>query len=104
MIAHYLNLNLLQELGLNDLPAERKQQLAEKMTRVVEGRLTLQIKDALSEEDWQKFLQLSEMNDEVALVYLQQNIANFDLMVQETVAQYKSETLTLFNRVTELVN
>lgn len=94
MITELLNINLVEELGLNTLPPEKKDALIKQMLEVVESRINQEIMSALSEDE-KKELDGVLDSDKDMIEFLKNKIPNFDMMVAETVANFKKEIIDL---------
>ena len=94
MIVELLNLNLVEELGLNTLPVEQKDALIAQMQEVVENRINLEVLSLLT-EDQKKELDKVLDSDGDLLKFLRDNVSNFDIMVAETIANFKKEMLEM---------
>ncbi len=94
MITELLNINLLEALGLNSLPEEQREKLVEQMTEVVENRINTEVLSILTTEQ-KKELDKVLNSDADMIEFLRNKIPNFDLMVAETVANFKKEMLQL---------
>ncbi len=94
MIAELLNINLVKELGLDSLPAEKKSALIDQMSGVVESRINLEVLSILTEEDKKELDKVLDSNGDM-VAFLREKIPNFDLMVAETIANFKKEVLDM---------
>jgi|TARA_B100001079_G_C16306869_1_gene468183 hypothetical protein len=94
MITELLNLNLVQELGLDSLPREKRDELINKMTEVVESRISIEVLSILS-EDQKKELDKILDSDGDMIAFLRNKIPNFDIMVAETIANFKKEIIEM---------
>lgn len=94
MIAELLNVNLVKELGLDSMPHEQKGALIDQMLQVLESRINLEVLSKLSEEDKKELDKILDSEGDM-VAFLRSKIVNFDLMVAETVANFKKEMLDL---------
>ena len=94
MIVELLNINLVKELGLDSLPQEKKSALIDQMLEVIESRINLEVLSILTEEQKKELDRILD-SDEDMLSFLRKNIANFDVMVAETIANFKKEVLDM---------
>jgi hypothetical protein len=94
MITELLNVNLVKELGLDSLPQEKKAALINQMSEVVENRINLEILSLLS-EDQKKELDKVLDSDGDMLAFLKSNVPNFEILVAETIANFKKEALEM---------
>lgn len=100
MITELLNLNLVKELGLDSLPADKKQSLIQQMQDVLENRINIEIISNLTDSDKKDLDKVLESNGDL-LAFYRDRIANFDVMVAETVATFKGEMLDMHKLVTD---
>ena len=86
---------LIDELGLSDLPQEKKEQLMIKMTEVVLKRIFVETMEKLSEKDQEAYAQMIEKNapPEELEKFLMEKIADYDTMVKKAVDDFKEEML-----------
>ena len=86
---------LIDELGLSDLPQEKKDQLMIKMTEVVLKRIFVETMEKLSEKDQEVYAQMVEKNasPEELEKFLMEKIADYDTMVKKIVDDFKEEML-----------
>ena len=101
MIAELLNINLVEELGLNSLPDEKKNQLINQMMEVIESRITLEVLSILTEKEKKEFDAVLDSDGDM-IEFLRGKIANFDILVAETVANFKKEILDMQKLVPEI--
>ena len=84
--------NLIQELGLGDLPEDKQVELLTTMTESVLKRITIQILEQLSEEEKKEFDQVRETADPDKITrFLREKIENYDEMAENTVKEFKEE-------------
>ena len=94
MIVELLNINLVKELGLDSLPQEKKNLLINQMLEVVESRINLEVLSVLTEEQKKELDKVLDSEGDM-IQFLRSKISNFDLMVAETVANFKKEILEM---------
>lgn len=94
MIVELLNINLVKELGLDSLPQEKKDILVDQMLEVVESRINLEVLSILTEEQKKELDKVLDSDGDM-ISFLRNNIANFDVMVAETIANFKKEILDM---------
>lgn len=84
---------IIDELGLADLPEDKKEQLLIKMTEVVLKRIFLETMEKLSEKDQEAYSKLIDENVEPAKLeeFLQEKIVDYDKMVEKIVLDFKEE-------------
>lgn len=94
MIADYLNIDLTEELDLDNLPREKKQQLVEKMTDVVTSRINNAFLNRLDEDQKEELNQLIQDDGDV-LGFIKANIPNAEMIVSEIIGNFKQEAIEL---------
>ena len=94
MITGLLNINLVKELGLDSLPAAQKELLIKQMLEVVESRINLKVLSLLTDEQKKELDKI--LNSESDMIkFLRDKISNFDVLVAETIANFKKEVLDM---------
>ena len=94
MITELLNINLVKELGLDSLPQEKKELLINQMMEVVESRINLEVLSILTEDEKEELDTVLDSNADM-VAFLRSKIPNFDLMVAETIANFKKEVVEM---------
>lgn len=84
---------LMDELGLADLPQEKQEQLAIRMTEVILKRIFIETMERLNETDQGEFEKMIEAKSgpEVVEKFLQEKISDYDQMVQKVTTDFKAE-------------
>lgn len=83
---------ILEELGLTDLSNERKKELLEKMSRLIQNRVLLSILRSLSEEDKKEFDKILETNDmEKIHKFLIEKVPDLDKITDAEVEKFTKE-------------
>ncbi len=83
---------IISELGLDALPAEKKDQIIEQMSNVLQQRIALKLAPELEKEEHAKALkQIGDDDPEKVLAYMVNNIPEFDLMVKNEINALKQE-------------
>lgn len=99
----FLQKNLITELGLENLPDDKKEELILKIGGLIQQNVLLRILNELGEKDKDEFDKvLAEENDEKTLAFLQSKISNFDELVKEEVAKFKEEAMKRMQAVVGL--
>ena len=94
MITELLNINLVKELGLDSLPQEKKELLINQMMEVVESRINLEVLSILTEDEKEELDTVLDSNADM-VAFLRSKIPNFDLLVAETIANFKKEVVEM---------
>lgn len=85
--------NLLDELGLSNLPQEKQEELVIKMTEVLLKRIFIETMEKLKESEQEEYAKLIEAKaspDEVEK-FLKEKIADYDQVFEKIVADFKQE-------------
>ena len=85
--------NLMEELGLENLSLEKKQELAVKMTEVALKKVFSETMEKLKEEDKKNYKQmvLEGKSPEEIDEFLAGKISNYEQLVDETINNFKEE-------------
>ncbi|NMC51905.1 hypothetical protein GYA54_04235 [Candidatus Kuenenbacteria bacterium] len=89
--------NIFTTLGLNNLPEEKKAELLNKMTDLVETRVMTRIVDEMNEDQKKGFDKLVESNAKPEEInqFLQDNFPNFLNIFEEETNRVRSEMLSM---------
>ncbi len=84
---------LLEELGLSDLPRDKKEQLVIKMTEVILKRIFLETMEKLDERGREEYERMVEDGASSAEMdkFLTEKIKNYESLVQEVVEKFREE-------------
>lgn len=96
MDRNLLEANIIEELGLESLPEERKIAIVQMMTDLVQKRVMLRIMEILSEAEKDEFEKLLKEKGEgapEAAEFLKEKIPNLDEIVKEEIIKVKEEAL-----------
>lgn len=93
-----LEQNIITGLNLQALDDDKKIALIDKMSEVVQKRLTLRLIDQMSENDKTEFEKILDFSPENVSEFLQKIFPNFLEMVQEEVIKFKEELIKNFNK------
>lgn len=94
MISDYLNVNLIEELGLDKLPEDRRAALVKQMEEALEGRVTIALMSSLSDADRAEANKIVETDGDL-VSFIKERVANTDMIIAETVANFKVEMLEM---------
>ncbi len=84
--------NILEELGLENLPEDKKEELLSVMTESVLKRITISVLEQLSDEDKKEFDKLRDQADaEKINQFLREKIENYDAMIEKIIKEFKQE-------------
>ena len=88
-----LQIDLIKELGLESLPAEERQTILSEMEQLISERILVAGMQQLSDEQMDAVDEIDDPNKVVE--YLNSNVPNFQLLVADEVANFKSELLAM---------
>lgn len=91
-----LTQNIFTLLGLDSLPDDHKQQLLDKMTELVQKRLSLRLLESLSTEDANRLetmLKTSSMEDPAVADFFRARMPNLEEVLKEEIVGLKQELL-----------
>jgi galactose-1-phosphate uridylyltransferase len=88
---------LIEEMGLGDLPAEKQQELTNKMLEVLLKRIYVEASQKLSKEDGDSFAQMIDQGSkpEEMEKFLMEKVPDFENMLQEILVDFKKEMLKM---------
>lgn len=84
---------ILDEMGLNNLPQEKQEELLIKMTEVLLKRIFIETMDKLGEGNMEEYEKLVDSNASPEEIenFFQSKIPNYEKMVQKVVDDFKEE-------------
>lgn len=88
-----LEKNIISELGLDDLSEEKKTGLINKISELVEKRITLRLMREIGKEKVNDFSKLEKQDDDAKMKFLQDNVPNLESVIQEEVVKVKKEII-----------
>ena len=84
--------NIIAILGIENLPLERKNQILQKITGLIEKRLLIRIHDGLAEKQQAEFGQLLESGESEKLsAFLEKHVPDLAVWIAEEASQIKQE-------------
>ncbi|MEI7621132.1 MAG: DUF5663 domain-containing protein [Candidatus Moraniibacteriota bacterium] len=92
-------LQLVKDLGIDNLPQDQQQQLIIKMTEVLLKRIFLETMERLGEQGRQEYEKMSEgeIEPEQVAEFFKEKIRNYDEMVENIVTEFRAEMLSANN-------
>jgi hypothetical protein len=100
MLSDILNINLSKELGLDEMPEQTRDDLIKQMNETLDSRVSIALMSRLSDTDKQELNKLLDADKDVTS-FLKERLPDFDVIVAEIVANFKSEMLELEMMVRE---
>lgn len=87
--------DLMKDLGLDNLPDDKKEALALKMTEVVLKRIFVETMEKLNDQDKQTYSEMVEANATAEDVenFVSGKISNYNNMVLKIVEKFKEEMI-----------
>jgi len=83
MITEEIKQNIKRELGIENLPTEKAEEVMTKLEQNIERALALEILDLLKKEDHPEFIKISETeSDEEVKSFLESKIPNLDFLIK----------------------
>ncbi len=83
MITDEIKQNIIKELGIASLPAEKAEEIMTKLEQNIERSLTLEALDLLTVADQQEFMKIAEIeSDEKIRSFLESKISNLDSLAK----------------------
>lgn len=86
-----LKQTIIEELGLQDLPQEKQDELMTQIGEVVMKRIYLETMETLEKEDQEKLVDLMEKSPDRVEPFLREKIPDYDNFVKKVVDDFKAE-------------
>lgn len=87
-----LQQNILQELGIDQLPLERQEEILSAMTEVLLKRLTLRVLENLSADQRQEFeIVCATKSQEKVIKFFSDNVPGYETIIQEEIKSFKQD-------------
>ena len=94
-----LQKNIISELNLEMLDDEKKVALLDKMSEVIQKRMTLKVLEKLSDSEQDEFEKIMDKEPDKVSDFLQTKIPEFTNMLQEEIIKLKSEMIEKFKDI-----
>ena len=96
-----LQISIIDLLGLNNLPEERKRAMIERMEDTVQSRIAERVNDLLSKKQRKEFDKLLSRNapQEEVNGFLTKNIGNVEVIAAEETIRFKREMVEEVKKV-----
>jgi len=85
-----LNANIIQLLGLEALPDDRKAAILDQTSDLIQRRIMLRVMDQLKDEDKDKMLEI-EKDPEALANFMAEKVPNLENITKEVVLEVKKE-------------
>lgn len=95
-MTNQLTQNFLEELGLNNLPEDKKIQLLDDVGRMIQQNVIFRVIEVMNESDKDEFDRVigeNMDNPEAILNFLKAKVPNFETIVSEEVEKFKKESV-----------
>lgn len=86
----FIDENIIELLGLQALPYEKKARLLEQMSNLIERRIMLRIMDELKDEDKDKMVEIEKDSEKIAN-FLAEKVPNLEDLIKEEILKVKKE-------------
>lgn len=97
--------DLITELGLQDLPEDKKEQLILKIGELIQQNIILRVLNELSDKDKDEFDKvLAEENGEKTLAFLQSKLPNLEEIFKEEIAKFKESAIAQMQTISSLTS
>lgn len=84
--------DILKELGIDSLPAERQEEVLTAMTEAVLKRLMLRLIGAMSEEQRKEFQAIADAGEQEKISqFLSANVPNYETLIKEEAISFKKD-------------
>lgn len=84
--------DLIKELGIDELPPEKQEEILVAMTELLLKRITVLVLEKLSEEQRQEFDTMAADGDpEKVTNFFSQNVPGYEQLVQDEITKFKGE-------------
>jgi hypothetical protein len=80
---------IIEELGLQDLPQEKKDELLAKIGEVAMKRIYLETMESLEKPDQEKMVEMMDKDPDGVEAFLKEKIPNYDDFVKKVVDDFK---------------
>ncbi|MBT3355831.1 hypothetical protein HN784_01120 [bacterium] len=94
-------IDLIKELGINDLPQEQREETLTQMSEVIQQRIVLRIVEELPADKKEGFADVvnnSAEEPEAIDTFLTENLPNVEELVLEEIGKYKAEMLEFVSK------
>ena len=90
--------DLIKELGIDQLPTERQEEILTAMTEALLKRITLRVLENLDEKQREEFDAVASANEtEKVTEFLARKVPNYEQLIQDEIAKFRQD-------MTETVN
>lgn len=92
--------NLLKELGIDQLPKQRQEEVLIQMSEIIEQRIILRLLEELPHAEKQMLsgmIQEDDQHNEEIELFLKEKVPQLDKIALEEIGRYKGEMLELIN-------
>lgn len=84
--------DIIKELGIDQLPPEKQEEILTAMTEVILKRITLRVLENFSEEQKDEFDKICAQGDQAKVSqYLEANVADYESIIKEETAKFRNE-------------
>ena len=94
--------NLMVQMGLQQLPDDKKISLLNSMSGLVEQRVVLRLMESLSDEAGKAFESLPKDDTNVKIAFLQEHVPNVVEIIDEEIQKVRQEMIDSINNDEDL--
>lgn len=97
--------DLIAELGLQDLPEDKKEQLILKIGELIQQNIILRVLTELNDKDKDEFDKvLAQEDGEKTLAFLQSKLPNLEEIFKEEIAKFKESAISQMQTISGLAS
>lgn len=97
--------DLIKELGLENLPEEKKMEIVLSASRVIQQNIILRVLEELKTEkdktEFDNFLAQKQDDENAILEFLKSKIPNLEEIVNEEINKFKESSINLLKNITK---
>lgn len=95
---------LIEELGLGNLPEDKKNDMIVKLAESFQNKLTVRLMESMSDSEKQKLDDLvGQGKDDEVVKYLSQIVPNIDTVAREEFEKFRAEVLSENARIKKMI-
>ena len=89
---NYFYQDINNKLDLDDIPLDKREEIAQKLTNIIQKRVLLRVADLLPDERKEEFNKIIESDDQEEIdQFFSQNISNIQEIINEEIETLKRE-------------
>ena len=93
--------DVLAQLGLGNIPDEKKAEIISKISELAQKRIILRVTEEMSEDQRENFEKFLETEEDPAKIenYIRENIPNIDSIIEEEMSLLKNDVLSQMKEI-----